>query len=52
MQGLAVIVKAGLAKSQLDATVGLHPTSAEEFVMMFNPARSYKGGKLHLREED
>ena len=47
-----MVVKAGLSKEQLDATVGLHPTSAEEFVMMSSPARRYKGGKLWLHEDN
>lgn len=34
IQGLAVAIKAGATKSQFDATVGIHPTSAEEFVTM------------------
>ncbi|MBK5910227.1 glutathione-disulfide reductase [Rhodothalassium salexigens] len=34
MQGLAVAVKMGLTKAQLDATVAIHPSSAEEFVLM------------------
>lgn len=34
MQTLAVAVKAGLTKAQLDATVAIHPTLAEEWVLM------------------
>ena len=34
IQGLAVAVKMGATKAQLDATVGIHPTAAEEFVTM------------------
>ena len=34
IQGLAVAIKAGLTKSQFDATIGLHPTAAEEFVSL------------------
>ena len=34
IQGLAVAVKCGATKAQFDATVGIHPTSAEEFVTM------------------
>jgi glutathione reductase (NADPH) len=34
MQMLAVAVKAGLTKAQLDATVAIHPTMAEEWVLM------------------
>jgi len=34
IQGLAVAIKAGATKAQFDATVGIHPTAAEEFVTM------------------
>ncbi|MBB2201280.1 glutathione-disulfide reductase [Gluconacetobacter tumulisoli] len=34
MQGLAIAVTAGLSKHDFDRTVGIHPTSAEEFVTM------------------
>jgi glutathione reductase (NADPH) len=34
IQGLAVAVKMGATKTDFDATVGIHPTSAEEFVTM------------------
>jgi glutathione reductase (NADPH) len=34
VQGLAVAVKCGATKAQFDATVGIHPTSAEEFVTL------------------
>ena len=34
IQGIAIAVKAGLTKAQLDATVGIHPTAAEEFVLL------------------
>jgi glutathione reductase (NADPH) len=34
VQGLAVALKCGVTKPQLDATVGIHPTLAEEFVTM------------------
>ena len=34
MQLMAVIVKAGLTKAQLDDTVALHPTMAEELVLL------------------
>lgn len=32
MQGLGIALKAGATKADFDATVGVHPTSAEEFV--------------------
>lgn len=41
-QGFAVAVKAGLTKAQFDSTVGVHPTSAEEFVTMRTPTRKIR----------
>ena len=35
MQGLAIALTAGATKAQFDATVGLHPSAAEEFVTMY-----------------
>ena len=37
MQGLAIALKAGATKSMFDATIGIHPTMAEEFVTMREP---------------
>lgn len=34
IQGFAVAVRAGLTKADFDATVAIHPSSAEEFVLM------------------
>ena len=34
VQGMAVAINAGATKRQFDATVGIHPTAAEEFVTM------------------
>ena len=34
IQGMGVALKAGATKAQFDATVGIHPTAAEEFVTM------------------
>lgn len=34
VQGFAVALKCGATKEQFDATVGIHPTAAEEFVTM------------------
>lgn len=34
VQGLAVAIKAGATKADFDATLGIHPTSAEEFVTL------------------
>lgn len=37
LQGFAVALQAGATKAQFDATVGIHPTAAEEFVTMRTP---------------
>lgn len=34
IQGLAVALQCGATKAQFDATIGIHPTAAEEFVTM------------------
>jgi len=34
IQGVAIAVKLGATKAQFDATLGIHPTGAEEFVTM------------------
>lgn len=34
IQGLSIAVTAGLTKKDIDRTIGLHPTTAEEFVTM------------------
>jgi len=39
VQGFAVAIKCGATKAQFDATVAVHPTSAEEFVTMREPVR-------------
>ena len=36
-QGLGIALKCGATKAQFDATVGIHPTAAEEFVTMRSP---------------
>ncbi len=38
MQGIAIAYRTGATKAQFDATVGIHPTMAEEFVTMRVPA--------------
>ncbi len=37
IQGLAVAMQCGVTKAQLDSTIGIHPTAAEEFVTMRQP---------------
>ncbi len=39
VQSLAVALSAGASKAQFDRTMALHPTSAEEFVLMREPVR-------------
>ncbi len=41
VQGFAVAMKAGATKAQFDATVGIHPTSAEELVTMRIPTGTW-----------
>ena len=40
IQGLAVAIKAGATKTLFDSTIGIHPTSAEEWVTMREPVSS------------
>jgi glutathione reductase (NADPH) len=37
IQGIAIAYKAGVTKAMFDSTVGIHPTTAEEFVTMREP---------------
>ena len=39
IQGVAVAINAGATKADFDATIGIHPTAAEEFVTMREPVR-------------
>jgi len=38
MQGVAIAIKAGATKADFDATLGIHPSVAEEFVTMRTPS--------------
>jgi len=38
IQGIAIAVRLGATKAQFDATIGIHPTAAEEFVTMRDKA--------------
>jgi glutathione reductase (NADPH) len=40
IQGMAIALKCGATKAQLDSTIGIHPTAAEEFVTMRDPVRA------------
>ena len=50
VQGFAVAVKLGATKAQFDATLGIHPTAAEELVTMrearSGPARPGEPGEI------
>ncbi len=37
IQGIAIAIVAGATKADFDATIGIHPTAAEEFVTMRTP---------------
>ena len=39
LQGIAVAMKAGATKAMFDETIGIHPTSAEEWVTMRQPVK-------------
>ena len=39
IQGIAIAMKAGATKTDFDATIGIHPSAAEEFVTMRKPTR-------------
>ena len=39
MQGIAIAVKMGATKADFDATIGIHPSAAEEFVTMRTPRK-------------
>ena len=47
VQGFAVALKAGATKAVFDATIGIHPTAAEEFVTMREAGR-----RLRLASHD
>lgn len=38
IQGIGIAIKAGATKKDFDATIGIHPTAAEELVSMREPA--------------
>ncbi|KAL0371230.1 UNVERIFIED_CONTAM: Glutathione reductase, chloroplastic [Sesamum angustifolium] len=50
IQGFAVAVKAGLTKADFDATVGIHPTAAEELVTMRTPTRKIRSSPSEMTQ--
>ena len=45
VQGFAAAMKAGITKTQLNETVGIHPTSAEELTTLRSVTRKYRNKK-------
>ena len=45
IQGFSVALTAGATKAQFDATMAIHPTSAEEFVTMSTPVTGSANGR-------
>eukprot|EP01062_Namystynia_karyoxenos_P006056 TRINITY_DN12119_c0_g1_i1.p1 TRINITY_DN12119_c0_g1~~TRINITY_DN12119_c0_g1_i1.p1 ORF type:complete len:522 (+),score=203.34 TRINITY_DN12119_c0_g1_i1:123-1568(+) len=45
MQGIGIAMKMGATKADFDNTIGIHPTSAEEFCTMRTPSYLVKGGE-------
>lgn len=43
MQGIGIAIKAGAKKEHFDSTIGIHPSSAEEFVTMRSATRTVVG---------
>ena len=46
VQGMAVAIKLGVTKKQLDSVVGIHPTAAEELVTMREASRKIRNREL------
>ncbi len=44
-QLLGIVIKGGLTKDVVDATMAVHPTAAEELVTMYQPSYRLKGGE-------
>ena len=43
LQGIAIALKCNAKKAHFDATVGIHPSAAEEFVTMRQRTRRLQG---------
>lgn len=52
MQGISVAMKMGVTKKQLDSTVGIHPSSAEEIVTMRDITREVSAAKSQDKVTD
>lgn len=49
LQGISVAMKMGVTKKQLDSTVGIHPSSAEEIVTMRDSSREVSAADWHAQ---
>ena len=49
LQGISVAMKMGVTKKQLDSTVGIHPSSAEEIVTMRDSSREVSAADWHAK---
>ncbi|MDA5193629.1 glutathione-disulfide reductase [Govanella unica] len=45
IQGVAIAIKCGATKAQFDVTVAIHPSAAEEFVLMREPVKQAKAAE-------
>eukprot|EP00898_Chlorokybus_atmophyticus_P003900 jgi/Chlat1/4510/Chrsp29S04580 len=52
LQGFAVALKCGVTKKQMDATIGIHPTAAEEFVTMRTVTRQHRKEKQQQQQQE
>jgi len=50
MQGLAIAMKAGASKDTFDTTVGIHPTSAEEWCTLRTKVRTVTSEQVRSRQ--
>lgn len=52
VQGFAVALRCGVTKSELDKTIGIHPTSAEELVQLREPVKRAAGAGEKMKTEE
>jgi len=52
VQGFAVALRCGITKSELDKTIGIHPTSAEELVQLRDPVKRAAGAGVKMKTEE
>jgi len=52
VQGFAVALRCGVTKGELDKTIGIHPTSAEELVQMRDPVKRAAGAGEMMKTQE